>query len=221
MERPASERLCTVRIGVGAAQGGMRERPSRAEGVRARARRACVRARARAQSVHDMPGTHCGSARRAGKLVVICYYKPLQAPGTWAFFGDMLARRGLVAIIACSRACSGTTSPSELVVALQAIATRAPLVTRLVVQQVWRAAAILASSGDPPPPPRVLHRAGRQTDRQTGRGRQTDRQTDGQTDIDSAERQLRARATSRRARWAAAVSSRETGHPQGLSLIHI
>ena len=77
----------------------------------------------------------------------------------------------------------------------------------------WRAAAMLASSGDPPPPPRVLHRAGRQTDRQTGRGRQTDRQTDGQTDIDSAERQLRARATSRRARWAAAVSSRETGHP--------
>ena len=42
---------------------------------------------------------------------------------------------------------------------------------------------MLATSGDPPPPPRVLHRAGRQTDRQTGRGRQTDRQTDGQTDI--------------------------------------
>ena len=80
MERPASERLCTVRIGVEAAQGGRRERPSRAEGVRARAKRACVRARARAQSVHDMPGTHCGSARRAGKLVAIFStspYKPL------------------------------------------------------------------------------------------------------------------------------------------------
>ena len=47
-------RLRTVRIGVGAAQGGRGERPSRAEGVRARARRACVRVRARAQSVHDM-----------------------------------------------------------------------------------------------------------------------------------------------------------------------
>ena len=97
-----------------------------------------MRARARAQSVHDMPGTHCGSGSEAmaGKLVTI-WYKPLQAPGTWAFFGDMLARRGLVAITACSGACSGTTSPSELVVALQAIATRHGLVTRLVAQQVW------------------------------------------------------------------------------------
>ena len=47
-------RLRTVRIGVEPAQEGRGERPSRAEGVRACARRACVRVRARAQSVHDM-----------------------------------------------------------------------------------------------------------------------------------------------------------------------
>ena len=140
MERPASERLCTVRIGVGAAQGGRRERPSRARRVcvRAQGERACARARVR-RACTTCPAPMAVPALRpwAGKLVVIFYYKPLQAPGTWAFFGDMLARRGLVAITACSWACSGTTSPSELVVALQAIATRHGLVTRLVVQQVW------------------------------------------------------------------------------------
>ena len=53
MNRPASESRAHRRIGVGAAQGGRRERPSRAEGVRARGERvrACVRARAR-RAVH-------------------------------------------------------------------------------------------------------------------------------------------------------------------------
>ena len=115
-----------------------------------------MRARARAQSVHDMPGTHCGSGSEAmaGKLVTISY-KPLQAPGTWALFGDMLARRGLVAITACSRACSGTTSPSELVVALQAITTRHGLVTRIVAQQVWRSPTAPPSRGVGWEPPHV------------------------------------------------------------------
>ena len=58
-------RLRTVRIGVGPAQGGRGERPSRAEGVRARARRACVRVRARAQSVHGMQAARlCSLVRR-------------------------------------------------------------------------------------------------------------------------------------------------------------
>ena len=55
-------RLRTVMIGVGAAQGGgRRERPSRAEGVRARARRACG---ARAERARHASGTPALAQRR-------------------------------------------------------------------------------------------------------------------------------------------------------------
>ena len=61
----------TVRIGVGAAQGGRAERPSRAEGVRARGERvrACARARAQSGARHASgTPTHvclCRGSRRA------------------------------------------------------------------------------------------------------------------------------------------------------------
>ena len=57
-----ANRLRTVMIGVGAAQGGgRRERPSRAEGVRARARRACG---ARAERARHASGTPALAQRR-------------------------------------------------------------------------------------------------------------------------------------------------------------
>ena len=57
-----ANRVRTVMIGVGAAQGGgRRERPSRAEGVRARARRACG---ARAERARHASGTPALAQRR-------------------------------------------------------------------------------------------------------------------------------------------------------------
>ena len=101
-------RLRTVRIGVGPAQGGRGERPSRAEGVRACARRACVRVRARAQSVHGMQAARLGSVvRRPFADLPICQFEPCPGEENWKERRGKKTRK-----IACRAAAASSHCPT-------------------------------------------------------------------------------------------------------------